>query len=173
MWLVGIGIGTLVLIHLILNNLLRSKQWVGYYKEGAVSLITALVMGAAPMVLTDNYPPNGWLLLLYWFGLNTANLLLFSLYDEREDLQEGFHTAAHVSGGTKLRRYILMGLGGMLGFFVWWHELGRVPLFVMWFVLALIALRTDYFQNKERYRFWGDAIYLIPGIYLFFRLVVT
>jgi hypothetical protein len=173
LWILGVALGALVVIHLILNNWLKNKRWIAYYKEGGVAFITALVMGFAPMFLLQKYPVNGWLLTCYWMGLNASNLLLFSWYDEQEDRNEGFHTAVHVSGRTKLRRYILFGLGGLLGFFVWWHEIGRLSLFIMWLVLAFISVRTDLFQNKERYRFWGDAIYLIPGIDLVIRLLVA
>ncbi len=47
---------------------------------------------------------------------------------------------------------------------------GALALLVMINILALINLKYVHFRKDARYRFWGDFIYLIPGIVVFLRI---
>jgi len=120
---------------------------------------------------------NQWnlqvILLIVQFGIIVwINLLLFSWIDKPKDEKDKHRSFATIFG-LSFTKGILVSLFGVVAIlsafqFVLFSSglkaTGIVTLMAA--VLLIIFLRKDYFEKEDRYRFLGDAIFLLPIFYL-------
>ncbi len=174
----GTGLLVFVMVYLVIVHLFfRKKKFVG--KEIFIAFGVTGGMALLPAVY-GNFEWNfsNSLLLVIFTSLNLVNLLIFAYFDRDHDLRSGFDSIVQLLGSAKVKKIVNLLLGLIFVLIGIWafsveHQvklyISIVFLFMM-HVLALIMLRENEFIQQERYRFWGDFIYLIPG--LFWMLLV-
>lgn len=167
----GFGLAAFVGAYLVLVHILvKNKRFFG--KEIAIAIGVTGGMALLPAV-HGNFVWN-WsnaALLLLFTTLNLTNLLIFAYFDHENDLRSGYNSMVQVVGARSTRNLISI-LPGILflgiGLWAFGSEMESriyvvIVFLLMMHVLALIMLRENTFVHGERYRFWGDFIYLIPG----------
>jgi len=149
------------------------QRQIGFLKE---LLGTLLYTGG---VLLIPYSLNSqWnlqiILLIVQFGIIVwINLLLFSWIDKPRDEKDKHRSFATIFG-SRFTKTILLFLFVVVSAFV----VIQLVLFLqgakatgiltlMAVVLLIIFLKKDYFEKEDRYRLLGDAVFLLPIIYLF------
>jgi hypothetical protein len=171
-WWFGLGMGGLVLLHLGLVKLIGDRvSWL-FHKELGVALIYALGVWGGPLSLIEgDWMSWHWLPLLQFLALALINLLAFSAYEVEVDQLDG-HTSFVRAIGRKNTRLLIgllafvhLGIGGYLGKEMalpdaWW--LLQAIMAIMLFILLLISYWPRYFTQAERYRLWGDAVFILP-----------
>ena len=170
----GLGMGVLVLGHLGLVRLIGNRiSWL-FHKELGVGMIYACGIWGAP-VLEAQVPFSSPLLLpfLQFFLLAMINLLVFSAYEWEIDELDG-HTSFVRAIGKKNTQWLIVGLaiviiglgGGVLGQYDFSEKSLKLQgiYLIMLAILLLISFVPGWFQEKERYRTWGDGIFLLPAL---------
>jgi 1,4-dihydroxy-2-naphthoate octaprenyltransferase len=99
------------------------------------------------------------------------NLLLFSWYEMKQDKEDGHPSFANYFGEQFTRKIIVilfLAQGLLLVYLlITQFRIEIIILFAMNAVLALLMIFPKVFQQQERYRLVGDAIFLFPGLVLF------
>ncbi len=169
----GLGMGGLAAIHLGL------VVWVGkrisqfFFKEAGVGLVYALGTWGGPFIL---YPelitPSAIFCLIQFFLLAMINLLFFSMYEAETDKRDG-HTSIVLAIGQKRTQRWIIGFAVviiLLGVIIL-TQTSETKLFViqgifilMLLALMLIAFNPSWFRENERYRSWGDGVFLLPAL---------
>jgi hypothetical protein len=174
-FLFGLGMGALVLIHLVLVKFVGERTSPFLVKELGVALIYVAGIWGLPLMMSGHgatreamVPAAQFLLLAL------ANLLEFSLYEYESDKADGqtsFVQAIGRKGAIRFIRLVLATMAG-LGTFLLATVDGR-PLLRLEFIYALMALvlaaliyKPVWFMERERYRAWGDAAFLLPFLYM-------
>lgn len=113
------------------------------------------------------------LLLIIQFGITAwINLLLFSMIDQPRD-EKDKHGSFATAFGLKVTQGVLLFLFSVattlaaIQFIMF--SLNRITilvLFLMDMFLLLIFFKRDYFEKEDRYRLLGDAVFLLPIVYL-------
>lgn len=168
----GLAIGGLVGLYFILIHVVKRFQ-VQWFKELFVSLVVGLAMVVLPGLAGDLQLTSGSLAIVVCMILiNFSNLILFSYFDYDSDISNGLKSAATEWGKEFTRSVILHVLGSAFAIFVIWTFLVTSPVklpvsvafLLMFNVLLVLYIQEDRFAEKGRYRFWGDFIFLIPGL---------
>jgi 4-hydroxybenzoate polyprenyltransferase len=108
-----------------------------------------------------------YVFMLFYF-INLSNLLIFSYFDNELDKKDNITTIVHFFGLVKLRGLIYSGIA--LSFIILTisymnEEINEVSFYVflsMQVTLMGIIIFPSFFGTNERYRFFGDLIYLYP-----------
>ena len=124
--------------------------------------------------MTTQIPINFPLALIIGEFMLTAllNLLLFSWFDrdnDREDKRESFVTLAGERGskGFVVALFLLNSVLMISTAFYIPTMTGNIAiLMLMNGILAFMLIRPNYFQPNDRFRILGDAVFLLPIIYL-------
>ncbi len=156
---------------LTLNRILHNdhKQWI---KEPITAVFYFLaVVGMAFLELPSVWL-SSWILALIFFLLVSQNLLLFSWF-ERFKNAEVINTVSYL--GTSSARKIIRGIALVniiLAVFFFGGGVSYVHLAAFTLTLASVFLsfltsKPDYFLQNERYRWLGDAVFLLPVWLLF------
>ena len=174
----GIMIG-FVLLHLFLVKLVGDRTSPFFIKEMGVAGIYALGIWGMPMVLAFFEGPalDWWLatgIFAQYLLLSLVNLIEFSLYEIEVDRRHG-HSSFVRGVGEKLSRGLIRLCFAAFVMLMGWILLrtGAEPiilvsegiLFAMALVLFLINERSVWFLQKEKYRSWGDAVFLFPFVF--------
>ncbi|MBX2942321.1 MAG: hypothetical protein KF860_08235 [Cyclobacteriaceae bacterium] len=164
----GVGLGALVIIYFVVQRKL------GFLKEllGAVLYCVGVML---PVIALSKMSFNSLISVPAILFFNTAltNLILFSWFDREKDLQDN-HSSLVTSVGSKGSKGILYSLFVIqLGLIVYAFdskvEISILLVFVsMYLVLLFIFLKAKWFAFNDRYRLVGDAVFLIPLIYIMF-----
>jgi hypothetical protein len=164
----------LTIFHFVINSLIkrRAKNRV-FLKEVFISFVVTLGFAGLPLGSNNLIIPDGlYILVLSFFCINLSNLLLFSYFDFESDERSNFLSAAHVYGKEVSRKvaYILnissLLAIGVLAFNNLFQIGALMVLVLMNLTLLFIALNPSTFKDKDRYRFYGDLIYLYPVVIL-------
>jgi 4-hydroxybenzoate polyprenyltransferase len=103
--------------------------------------------------------------------LALINLLLFSLFDKKDDEKDKRQSFVTLSG-ERATRWIIIVLSSanmlLLSylFFKWNETLVVIIPFLMNTALIIIMIFNRWFEKNSRYRLLGDAIFLLPLLYL-------
>lgn len=164
----GIGLGALVVIYFFVQRKL------GFLKEilGALLYCVGVML---PVIALSNLSFNSLISVPAILFFNTAliNLVLFSWFDREKDIQDN-HSSLVTRVGDKASKGILYFLFiAQIGLIIYAlnSEIHISMLLVfgsMYLVLLLIFMKAGWFASNDRYRLAGDAIFLIPLIYLLF-----
>ena len=167
----GLAMGAGVLIHLGLVSWIGDRISPFFHKELGVGLIYTAGVWGGPLSLAGDISAGIWFACAQFFLLVMFNLFLFSLYEIRSDEIDG-HTSFVRAIGASAARKALLGLGsGIVGLGILALKgAGDTQILlavqgvyaVMLAVLLAIAFLPHYFGRRARYRYWGDAIFILP-----------
>ena len=172
---VGIIVAGLTALHFFINHLFAQVFKKGlFFKELMIAIVVTIGFCLLPGFEQSNvYFCQSWKLdASSFFTLSLANLLLFTIYDYDLDKQNGFASSSQVYGVSTTRNIAIVLLSTsiiMNGINLEIYNQSLVSFGVisaMQLALIAIFLFPNYFKLKERFRFWGDFIYLIPGLAL-------
>lgn len=162
----------IVLLYFFLLWLFRQKRI--YHKE----LLIAIVYASGVFLPTFNLLEFAFsfdllIVFLQVCSLAFCNLLTFALLETHSDhldrqssiaLSIGVEQTARVLYGT-----LFMGLLTTLVFFVTAEtpslRIGQLILLLM-FLISVGILRISWFRKRERFRYWGDAVFIFPSLYI-------
>lgn len=163
--LTGIAVGIAVLLYLFLVNYFREKSAVWFSKEISLSVIYTTATWGSAFVVTGT---THFLMLLFFFGLLLADMLVFSYYEYEIDIQQQQRSLARLWGKERLLYYFyaLMALLALLLLFIFISAeiqlLGAITLLAMYFTVLFMVVFSSFFSKYERHRFWGDWLFSYP-----------
>jgi 4-hydroxybenzoate polyprenyltransferase len=119
------------------------------------------------------------MLMFMFFLVAISNLLVFSWFDEESDRADGHHSFVTFFGREKTK-WIVHGIfisTVLIGFYLvafWSYDPLAVVIVVSMILILLLILRyTNVFGREDRFRYLGDAVFFLPGVYLMIdRLLV-
>jgi 4-hydroxybenzoate polyprenyltransferase len=167
----GVLIMAIVGFYLLFHNRLI------FLKEVFVALLYCLgVLLPSIMVTSIKFTSVHYVVFGLFFLVALINLLLFSLFDKADDEADNRRSFVTVVGEESTRTVLLglFGLGFALGAYLavalkqW--TLASV-LLLMLAGLFVIQVRRSWFAVDLRYRLLGDAVFLVPALYLFLKAV--
>jgi len=158
----GVVFGTFVITYLLVN------RWLKYFKELTGSLLyTGGVLLPAWSLLSQPISP-GQLTLIFIFSLIVfSNMLIFARFSIGEDILNRQKSLATIMGVRPMNTLISMICG--ICFCVMIYQATRdvsselLVMFAMELILLVIFL-IKYFRYDDRYRLYGDAIFLLPVV---------
>jgi 4-hydroxybenzoate polyprenyltransferase len=152
----------IILLYLFLN------RWLVLSKEIIIGIlyvcgvcVPALSYGGGEELLNHYMVVIGFLLTVF------LNLILFSWYDYPFDVSAKNPSIAVVLGYHRSKS-LLIFLFVIQGILLAWgafHLLDKVILLIMNAVLLMLFLRPQVFAQNERFRLWGDAVFLLPALF--------
>lgn len=160
----GILLGLLVGIYLLINRRLRFMKEIA----GAIFYTGGVVM---PALVLSHFDLNQFRVFLIIQFMLTAllNMLLFSLLDRPNDEADSRMSFTTTMGERNARISIyflfLMCLAIALYQLVMFFDLAVVIVILMDMMLFIIFIFSRYFAVGDRYRFAGDAVFLLPLLY--------
>jgi len=164
-FIAGLGLAFLVGIYFLI------QQRIGFLKE---LLGTLLYTGGVLLIplSVNNQLSLPVILLIVQFGITAwINLLLFSWIDKSGDEKDKHHSFATTFGLTVTRITLLflftvVAILTVIQLVIFPDRIAALTLTLMTLFLLLIFLKKDYFEKEDRYRLLGDAVFLMPIIYL-------
>lgn len=163
----GALLGAIVLVYLVFQRYLK------FLKEFFVACL--YTCGILLPSLMDNHAqvlPVHYLIIGKYFVTAWMNLLLFSLFDYKEDRDHQQHSFV-TWFGPRSTRYgiILLGLLNIVsGFWLWSYDAVIAVVFIS---MNLVLLGVLFFRrmllSKNYYRIVGDAVFFIPALYLLWQ----
>ncbi len=168
----GVVLAFSVLVYFLVVHFLKTKN-ITIPKELMVSVIVACGMVVLPGVAGDmKFNGEAMLMVLSLSLVNFTNLLLFSYHDYANDIKNGLESAATQWGLDRTREVIMYALASAFICFTIWTFFIVSPiklpisiaLLIMFNVLLVIYIQEDRFAEDEKYRFWGDFIFIVPGL---------
>lgn len=170
----GMALSSLVFLHFLLTLIDRLKNTLLIQKETRIAFIYSLGVALASLSLKDQFPnPVECLIIFQIFLIAWVNLLIISYYEEAIDQKDAHVSTARKLGKSSIQSLIqvLLLIQWVLAFYCgftggWRMIIAILILCLMNVILALIAYRKKYFQEKERYRALSDAIFFLPLVLL-------
>ena len=164
----GLVLSGVMVVYFIVQRFLK------YLKEVTVAVVFSCGVLLPSVAITQKPIDISLALIVSEFMLTALlNLLLFSWFDrysDNQDRRESFVTLAGERGSKKfLEAVFLLNIALLAGsvFYLPYMIEKVVILFLMNAVLIFMFVRPAYFQTHDRFRLFGDAIFLLPIIYLF------
>tara|TARA_Y100001949_G_C15847304_1_gene268992 strand:+ start:25 stop:663 length:639 start_codon:yes stop_codon:yes gene_type:complete len=150
--------------YLLLVYFIR-KLWV---KEILVALVYSVGIYLAPMSKIDSVTYLDILLILQLSGVAFLNLLIFSFYDRKSDLEDGFNSLVLRLGDHRSRILIIVTalLVLLCCVTLGLNEPIQLLYTLMDLILFLIFLLPTFFTQSTLYRVIGDGIFYLPGFFL-------
>lgn len=159
-----------LLLSLACGIYLFASQWLGKQWLKEICVASNYALGIMLIPLTLGAGPTLWLITLQIFLLALVNLLTFSVFEEEEDRAEGFHSIA-----TQLGTKTCATISGLVLLVLWCSLLWVQLPFAIEVFMALGGLTyatmyafPDFFATKERFRIFGDALFLMAALFLLF-----
>ena len=150
------------------------QRFLKYLKEVTIAIIFSCGVLLPSVAVTHKEVDFSMALIIGEFMLTALlNLLLFSWFDryhDNQDKRESFVTLAGEKGskGFVGGVFILNGVLLICSAIFIPAITGYVAILILMnTVLAIMLVKSDYFQPDDRFRIIGDAVFLLPIIYLF------
>lgn len=160
----GILLGSVVMVYLVLQRYLK------FLKEFFVALLyTAGVLLPSLSAMALDLNPVDCVLIAKFFITALMNLLVFSVFDYKEDRNQKQHSFVTWFGPASTRTGILClgSLNILLGFGLWSTNPGVAWIFIsMNTMLLAILFFQKYLMSDNYYRILGDAVFFIPLFYV-------
>ena len=170
----GLVVGCITGIYLITNKIFKNRRSPVFQKELWIALIyTAGIWGGLLTLVNFDVPIITWVLIGAFFLTALSNLVLYSVLEEREDRMDGFSSAAIRFGVRNAANffYTIVLLSAVASITILFaqgagirEKSAGIIIFIMDAVLFSIMYRKDFFLKKERYRIYGDGIFLLPAL---------
>lgn len=158
----GVVVGAAVAVYLI------AQRYFGFLKEliGALLYTGGVVLPAFVFLDGSAITPDQWIVIVCFLLIAWTNLLVFSYFDRISDEEQGQVSFTTSLGARKTRILIrtLVAISILLCLYLMVRSL-RMPsvvLLTMSVVLALLMRHRVYFGAHDRYRYVGDAVFLLP-----------
>lgn len=173
----GLILGLGVVVYFVIIHLLkRHLQW---GKELFVSVVVCVGMVVLPGLSGDfSFDLASITIVLCMVFINFTNLILFSYFDYDADMENGLQSAATAWGKERTKSLALHTMATAFFLYLIWTFMVVSPvklttsvIFLLMFnVLLIMYVQEERFAQDERYRFWGDFIFLIPGLVWYFLI---
>jgi 4-hydroxybenzoate polyprenyltransferase len=151
------------------------QQRIGSLKELLGTLLYTGGVLLVPLSLKHQLSSSVILLIIQFGIIVWINLLLFSWIDKPKDEKDRHHSFATTFGFTVTKK-ILLSLFSLLAVLaIVQLVLSPINTLAVWILslmamfLLLIFLKKDFFEAEDRYRLLGDAVFLLPVIYLLIK----
>lgn len=165
----GLILSALVVLYFLIQRKLSfAKEIFGamLYCMGVMLPIIALsemsfqVFGSIPFIL--------------FFNTALINLILFSWFDKERDQADNHQSLVIKVGNTTSKMVLGLLFSIQFGLMIYAYSIGVIHSMLYVFVLMnlvllLIFMKYKWFAVEDRYRLVGDAVFLIPIIYLVFK----
>ena len=169
---VGFLASALVIVHLVLVYLLGSKVSVFIQKEIGIAFTYCVGIAVGPVSLSEGFDGFGYFFMVQIFLLALLNLLEFSWFDREIDRKQNQTSAV----GNLGERFVLDVIFFLFSMFVLTLVVSflffpqyanfEIVLGVMGFTLFMIFAFQKHFVKSDRYRVFGDMIFLFPLVLL-------
>ncbi len=168
----GLGLGTTVILYLTFVHFIRKKPYWG--KEWFIALVYASGICLPTFASLGEFPLILAYFWLQFFLLAAINLLMFNMFEFKQDKESGFNSFATVKGFDASRRvilglFIVFILTWSLSFFLFKQSdfLDYQAIFIfMGSVLAMVLSKETALKEEEWYRVIGDIVFVLPLIEL-------
>ncbi|HEU5289490.1 MAG TPA: hypothetical protein VFU05_02530 [Cyclobacteriaceae bacterium] len=164
----GLVLSAIMVVYFFVQRFLK------YLKEITVAVVFSCGVLLPSVAVAEKQIDFSMALIICEFVLTALlNLLLFSWFDrfnDREDKRESFVTLVGERGSKGfVGAVFLLNVVLLVGtIFYIPTMIGSVGiLMLMNGILALMLIRPNYFQPHDRFRIIGDAVFLLPIIYVF------
>lgn len=163
----GIFLICVVILYLLVSHGLK------FLKEIAVAgLYCGGVLLPALSLRESSIMPADLLIILTFFLTALINVIMFAWFDHELDVQDGNNSFSIKFGKAFTRKLLVTLFGGQLILvFILLVIHSAVPAIVlggMNGILYVLFSRSSKFHLAEYYRLLGDAVFLIPGVFLLF-----
>lgn len=142
---------------------------IDWFKEFWVAITYSFGVLLVPIVRVG-FDESTILLLGSMILLALINLLLFSHFEQKEDEEEGFRSFANVMGNKLVETTLALSflLLGFVLYGIWLAmESTNIAVFItLTSLLYLCIWQVRWFRTNERYRIFGDAIFIAPIIFI-------
>jgi hypothetical protein len=162
----GLYMIALVVVYLLFHNKLT------FLKEVFVALLYCVGVLLPSLTVTDvSLEIRHYILFISFFLLALINLLLFSLFDRRNDEKDKRQSFVTLFGERNTRSAIIIfsSVNMLLLFYLFFEWNGTLVVIIpllMNTVLVIIMIFNRWFETNSRYRLLGDAIFLLPLLYV-------
>lgn len=162
----GLGLFSIVILYLLVN------RWLSFAKEIVIALVYSCgVLLPAFSLKQTSLSMSDTLWVASFFLTTLINLILFSVYDAHSDQADGSNSFV-LTFGEVFTRKILSGFfilqAVLIGTLVYEAMLPvSVVLFLMNATLLVLFLNQPFFRQFDRYRLYGDVIFLFPVVLLY------
>lgn len=158
----GIFFGAFVIIYLLVS------RWLKYFKELAGSLLyTGGVLLPAWSLNTSDLSNYQLVLIIIFALIALTNMLIFARFSMEEDIMNRQKSLATIMGVRPMNTLINIVCVICFCVMIYATTIAFTPelivMFVMELILALIFV-VKYFRYNDRYRLYGDAIFLLPVV---------
>lgn len=161
--------------HLLLVRWAGSRVAPWLLKELGVALVYVLGIWGWPLWLShDRLTPALLLPVVQYLALALANLLTFSWFERESDAADGQTSFVLAIGSRAAQGTIvalvaialgcMLVLTGMEGS----DMIAQAVIVVMALLTLVMLLRPRWMAQRERYRWFGDGVFLFPYLYLLF-----
>jgi hypothetical protein len=173
-WFFTILVGILCLGYFLGAHFIKT-QW--FRKEWILSIIITLVIVGFPSLgLKNMISVEHLIIIISFYILLIADIFLFSMYDMEMDSKEQMINYLHLKNAPNILFWIRIGLVLCLLLWIFIGLFFQISLSVILILLSqgmvvsALAFFPNYFQQKDRFRFWGDVIFSFPlvGLWLGF-----
>jgi 4-hydroxybenzoate polyprenyltransferase len=164
----GLVLSGIVIVYLLLN------RWLNFLKEIVVAivycggiLLPAISLKPTALVLADG------MLIAMFFLTALINLLMFSWYETESDKRDGYNSFS-IKFGTEFTQkllsvlFITQALLMLAQGFVFGNIWPALLLSAMNGMLYVLFKNPENLRKSEKFRLWGDAVFLLPGLFLVF-----
>jgi hypothetical protein len=162
----GLILSGIVILYLVVQQYLRvlKELFVAILYTCGVLLPSIAITPPDPELLQT-------LLIIQFVFIAWINLLIFSWFDQENDLRDQQISFATLCGKrvTAILIFSLSGLQLGMGIMTWQNELYRTPviLFSLMTLILLVVFASYNQKNRsDSFRLLGDAVFFIPGVYL-------
>lgn len=171
---VGFIASALVIVHLVLVYLLGTRVSIFIQKELGVAFTYCVGIIVGPLSMSEGLDGFGYFLMFQIFILALLNLLEFSWFDRKLDKSHG-QTSVVRGLGEKVVLEVVFFLFALFVLtlvvaFLFFPQYGQYELILglMGGTLFLVFAFQKYFKVRERYRVFGDLVFVFPLLIIAF-----
>ena len=167
-----------VFLGVCLYFILSHSFGLGLHKEVLIALFYVLGVFIGPVSLYNGDITPDVILLLVQLGVMAwINLLVFSLFDMKEDAKDGLKSTALLWGESKTSRFVrglLVACFALLiaGLILFHADRNFVKLQLVFLfmtgTLGVLFYRRDSWSTELNYRYFGDGVFFMPVAYFWF-----
>lgn len=158
----GTVFGIFVVTYLLVN------RWLNYFKELTGSLLYTGGVLLPAWSLNDRPPsPDQLLLIGIFFAIVVTNMLIFARFSIEEDQLNRQRSLATILGTRAMNVLIRTVVFASLVLMTYAATRAISPELTVLFVMELVLVvvfEWKYFRVNDRYRAWGDAVFLLPAV---------
>ena len=162
----GVVLAFIVFVYLVFHGSLK------FLKEIFIAILYTCGVLLPSLSITRAGLNSAHYILIFQFSiLALINLLMFSWFDREGDQRDMRYSFATVAGerNTKISICILLIIEGLLTALQWHLDELKIPALVlglMGLMLLAIFVFRSIFARHDYYRYLGDAVFILPVIYL-------